>query len=132
MVTPTLTINQQWLCKENYIIDGKKIGFKKGNIYKIDAIKFELGKILITFKSEIFDEHLIYFDTEFKQHFELAEKTYTLTETFVKELCKEPNIKEAFVREGIIDEVVEIPLKDILETPNDMELGKLVRKLINK
>lgn len=31
------------------------------------------------------------------------EKTYQLSETFVKELCKEPNIKEAFIREGIIE-----------------------------
>jgi len=39
-----------------------------------------------------------------KKGIEKAEKTYTLTETFVKELCKEPNIKEAFVREGIVEE----------------------------
>ena len=69
--------------------------------------------------------------SKFAEIISYKEKTYTLTEKFVKELCKEPNIKEAFVREGIIEEVVEIPLKDILATPNDMELGKLVRKLIN-
>jgi len=33
-----------------------------------------------------------------------VEKTYQLSETFVKELCKEPNILEAFVREGIIED----------------------------
>jgi len=59
-------------------------------------------------------------------------KLENITETFVKELCKEPNIKEAFVREGIIDEVVEIPLKDILATPNNYELGEMVRKLANE
>lgn len=32
-----------------------------------------------------------------------VDKTYQLSETFVKELCKEPNIKEAFIREGIIE-----------------------------
>lgn len=31
------------------------------------------------------------------------EKNYQLSETFVKELIKEPNIKEAFIREGIIE-----------------------------
>ena len=36
------------------------------------------------------------------------EKTYTLSETFVNELCKEPNIKEAFVREGIITPALSI------------------------
>jgi hypothetical protein len=34
-------------------------------------------------------------------------KLENITETFVKELCKEPNIKEAFVREGIIEETIE-------------------------
>jgi hypothetical protein len=63
---------------------------------------------------------------------EKTEKTYTLTETFVNELCKEPNIKEAFVREGIVEAIVEIPLKDILATPNDLKLGEMVRKLANE
>ena len=27
-----------------------------------------------------------------------------ITETFIKELCKEPNIKEAFIREGVIED----------------------------
>jgi len=60
------------------------------------------------------------------------EKTYTLSETFVKELCKEPNIKEAFIREGVVEVIVEIPLKDILATPNSYELGEMVRKLANE
>jgi hypothetical protein len=60
-------------------------------------------------------------------------KLKNITETFVKELCKEPNIKEAFIREGIIEETrtIEIPLKDILLTPNDAMLGEMVRKLAN-
>lgn len=58
-------------------------------------------------------------------------KLENITETFVNELCKEPNIKEAFVREGIIDEIIEIKKSVILNTPNDLELGKLVRNLIN-
>jgi hypothetical protein len=58
-------------------------------------------------------------------------KLENITETFVNELCKEPNIKEAFVREGIVDAIVEIPLKDILATPNSYELGEMVRKLAN-
>jgi hypothetical protein len=62
------------------------------------------------------------------------EKTYTLTEKFVKELCKDENIKEAFVREGIVEDTrkVEIPLKYILATPNSYELGEIVRKLANE
>lgn len=32
-------------------------------------------------------------------------KLENISETFVKELCKEPNIKEAFIREGIIEEI---------------------------
>jgi hypothetical protein len=31
-------------------------------------------------------------------------KLENISETFVKELCKEPNIKDAFVREGIVKE----------------------------
>lgn len=57
-------------------------------------------------------------------------KTYQLSETFVKELCKEPNIKEAFIREGIIDETIEVKKSVILNTPNDLELGKLIRKMV--
>jgi hypothetical protein len=59
-------------------------------------------------------------------------KLENITETFVKELCKEPNIKEAFVRDGIIESIIKIPLKDILATPNDSKLGEMVRKLANE
>jgi len=50
--------------------------------------------------------HLLYESStnKYAEIISYKEKTYTLTETFVKELCKEPNIKEAFVREGIVDE----------------------------
>mgnify|MGYP000577210117 CR=1 FL=1 len=59
------------------------------------------------------------------------EKTYQLSETFVKELCKEPNILEAFVREGIIkpETYVKIPQSLIDNTPNDYNLGGLVRNI---
>jgi hypothetical protein len=61
-------------------------------------------------------------------------KLENITETFVKELCKDPNIKDAFVREGIIEEThtIEIPLKYILAAPNSYELGEIVRKLANE
>lgn len=58
------------------------------------------------------------------------DKTYQLSETFVKELCKEPNIKDAFIREGIIDETIEIKKSLILNTPNDLDLGQLIRKML--
>jgi len=50
--------------------------------------------------------HLLYesSNNKYAEIISYKEKTYTLTETFVKELCKEPNIKEAFVREGIVEE----------------------------
>jgi len=122
-----IKVNQKWLCKKDYVMFDERIAYKLNKVYTIKEINSDNS---FNMPSEIFD-HIMYFDTEFKEHFELVEKTYTLSETLVKELCKEPNIKEAFVREGIIDEVVEIPLKDILETPNSYELGEMVRKLIN-
>jgi hypothetical protein len=74
----------------------------------------------------------LYYKGKYAEIISYKEKTYQLSETFVKELCKEPNIKEAFVREGIIEAIVEIPLKDILATPNDSKLGEMVRKLVNE
>ena len=56
-------------------------------------------------------------------------KLDNITTTFVKELIKEPNIKEAFVREGIIEEETYVKISQSLidNTPNDLELGGLVR-----
>jgi hypothetical protein len=76
------------------------------------------------------DQALLLYCANVKKYAEIIsykEKNYQLSEKFVKELCKEPNIKEAFVREGIIEETIEIKKSVILNTPNDMELGKLVR-----
>jgi hypothetical protein len=39
-------------------------------------------------------------------------KLENISETFVKELCKEPNIKEAFIREGIIEETKQETLEE--------------------
>jgi len=123
-----IKVNQEWLCKKDYLMFDERIAYKLNKVYTIKEINPDNS---FNMPSELFD-HIMYFDAEFKQHFELAEKTYTLTETFVKELCKEPNIKEAFVREGIVDEIIEIKKSVILNTPNDLELGQLIRKLINK
>jgi len=42
-------------------------------------------------------------------------KLENITETFVKELCKEPNIKEAFVREGIVEKTKQETLEEASE-----------------
>jgi hypothetical protein len=39
-------------------------------------------------------------------------KLENISEIFVKELCKEPNIKEAFIREGIIEETKQETLEE--------------------
>lgn len=57
-------------------------------------------------------------------------KLKQISKEFVKELIKEPNIKEAFIREGIIDETIEIKKSVILNTPNDLELGQLIREML--
>lgn len=110
--------------EDNYIIDVEKFGvyFDNNNIRQNTNEK---------------DERILLYDFDLNKYAEIIsykEKTYTLTETFVKELCKEPNIKEAFVREGIIEEnrTIEIPLKDILATETYAELGEMVKKLANE
>ena len=51
---------------------------------------------------------LVYDRGEYAEIISYKEKTYTLSETFVNELIKEPNIKEAFIREGIITPTLSI------------------------
>jgi len=55
-----------------------------------------------------------------------------LTRDHIQELIKEPNIHEMFVRIGVVkkeETYIKIPLKEIKATPNDCDLGKLVRQI---
>lgn len=59
------------------------------------------------------------------------EETVPVPLRLIKELCKEKNIEEILIREGIIEDTryVKIPLSEIKNNPNDMLLGKLVRNI---
>jgi len=59
------------------------------------------------------------------------EKPHTITDTFLKELCKEQNIKEAFIREGIVIEetYIKIPLSEIKASRTNKYLADLVRNI---
>jgi hypothetical protein len=55
-----------------------------------------------------------------------------LTQEHIQELDKEPNIHEMFVKIGVVkvEEIyIKIPLSEIKATPNDCDLGKLVRQI---
>jgi hypothetical protein len=60
---------------------------------------------------------------------------YDLTkidEELIRELDKEPNIHEMFVKIGVVkveETYIQIPLSEIKATPNDCDLGKLVRQI---
>ena len=109
-------------------------------VKSIDGIRFFFDEILnieIEKNSDVWAilhnrDCILLYDDDYSKYAEIIsykEKTYTLSETFVNELCKEPNIKEAFIREGIIkpETYVKIPQSLIDNTPNDLELGGLVR-----
>jgi len=86
----------------------------------------EKGDLLLT----KCDYHCVWSKDTYAEIISYKEKTHTITDTFLKELCKEQNIKEAFIREGIVIEetYIKIPLSEIKGTPNDSELGELVRR----
>jgi hypothetical protein len=66
-----------------------------------------------------------------KTEFDLSK----LTQEHIKELIKEPNIKEMFVRIGVVkveETYIKIPLSEIKATPNYYELGALVMSIANK
>jgi len=55
-----------------------------------------------------------------------------LTQDHIQELIKEPNIHEMFVKIGVVkveETYIKIPLSEIKATPNDCDLGKLVRQI---
>jgi transposase len=66
--------------------------------------------------------------TKYKSKYDLSK----LTPEIVQELIKEPNIHEMFVRIGVVkieETYIKIPISEIRATPNDCELGKLVRQI---
>jgi len=57
-----------------------------------------------------------------------------ITERFAQELCKDENIREAFIREGLIEKhpAIRVPIHIIEEFKDDKELGSLVRMMAEK
>lgn len=59
-------------------------------------------------------------------------KLNKLSKNLIIELAKDENVKNILINHGVIEEQIVIPLKYILKTPNDMELGTLIRNLSNQ
>lgn len=70
-------LGQKWLCKDNYIMDSKEIGFQKGNVYEVLNC-WNKGQSA-SFKSEVFDTHEMSMkDCEFLEYFELNNPAITI------------------------------------------------------
>jgi len=62
------------------------------------------------------------------------EETVTVPKSLITELCKDKNVRDILVRNGVVVEetYIQIPLSEIRKTSNDAELGRTVRNIADK
>lgn len=54
-----------------------------------------------------------------------------LTDELIIELCKDENVNEIMIDNGVVSEesYIKIPISEIKNNPNDEQLGRLVRQI---
>jgi len=136
MKTPTIEeVIEHFKDAEEVICN--EYGEEKREVFKIDLNSaYNIGTQIVCNAIEKNTPYVsLYFRGEYAKITKYKNQKYDLsklTPEIVQELIKEPNIHEMFVRIGVVkieETYIKIPLSEIKATPNDCDLGKLVRQI---